>query len=332
MPRALWTGFVSFGLVSVPVGLFRATEDQTVHFHQIHKGTSHRIRYKKVDEVTGDEVPADEIVNGFDLGDGDYVIVTKDELKDAAPGKSELIEISDFVDLAAIDPIHFRQTYFLAPRGKGADRAYSLLRQAMQESKKIGIATLVLRDKEHLVAIRPGDDALILETMYFPAEIRSASEELDSLPEQVNFKGRELDVAKTLIDSLTVDWEPDRYHNTYRSRVEELIESKRKGKAIVAKTSKPKTNVVDLMAALEASVARTGKKPPKPARSAKPPAPPAPPASQPALEKLSKAKLAALAAEFEIEGRSSMKKDDLVTALNDAGATPKGKSRTSATA
>jgi DNA end-binding protein Ku len=339
MARALWTGFVSFGLVSVPVGLFRATDDQTVHFHQIHKGTSHRIRYKKVDEVTGDEVPAAEIVNGFDLGDGEYVIVTKDELKDAAPGKSELIEISDFVDLAAIDPIYFRQSYYLAPRGKGADRAYSLLRQAMQESEKIGIATLVLRDKEHLVAIRPGDDALILETMHFPAEIRSASEELESLPEQASFKGRELDVAKTLIDSLTVGWEPDRYHNTYRSRVEELIESKRDGKVVVAKTSKPKTNVVDLMAALEASVARTGKTSTKTSSKASGKASSKAAdkaarksAAEPPLEKLSKAKLAALAAEFEIAGRSAMSKDDLVTALSDAGAAPKGKSRTAATA
>jgi DNA end-binding protein Ku len=326
MARSLWTGFVTFGLVSVPVGLFRATDDQTVHFHQIHKGTSNRIRYKKVDEVTGDEVPATEIVNGFDLGDGEYVIVTKEELKDAAPGKSELIEISDFVDLTAIDPIYFRSTYYLAPRGKGADRAYSLLRQAMQDSKKIAIATLVLRDKEHLVAIRPGDEALILETMYFPAEIRSASEELDTLPEQVTFQGRELDVAKTLIDSLTVDWEPDRYHNTYRSRVEELIEHKRDGKSVVAKTSKPKTNVVDLMAALEASVARTGKPAAKP--TAKPAAKPAAqPVGEPTLEKLSKAKLSALAAEFEIAGRSAMSKDDLVNALNDVGATTKGKSR-----
>ncbi|HEX3825447.1 MAG TPA: Ku protein [Mycobacteriales bacterium] len=334
MARALWTGYVTFGLVSVPVGLFRATEDQTVHFHQIHKGTSHRIRYKKVDEVTGDEIPATEIVNGFDLGDGEYVIVTKEELKDAAPGKSEQIEISDFVDLAAIDPIYFRSTYYLAPRGKGADRAYSLLRQAMQESKKIGIATLVLRDKEHLVAIRPGDEALVLETMHFPAEIRSASEELDSLPEQVSFEGRELTVAKTLIDSLTVEWEPDRYQNTYRAKIEELIESKRDGKVIVAKTSKPKTNVVDLMAALEASVARTGGSGSgTPAKSGKTDRAARPASTAPIpLEELSKAKLSELAAEFEIAGRSSMSKQDLVSALNDAGAPAKPKRRKAASA
>jgi DNA end-binding protein Ku len=312
MARALWTGFVSFGLVSVPVGLFRATEDQTVHFNQIHKGTSHRIRYKKVDEVTGDEVPAEEIVNGFDPGDGEYIIVTKEELKDAAPGKSELIEISDFVDLASIDPVHFRASYYLAPRGKGADRAYSLLRQAMQETNKIGIATLVLRDKEHLVAIRPGEDALILETMYFPAEIRSASQELDSLPEQVTFEGRELAVAKTLVESLTVEWQPERYHNTYRARIEELLESKRQGNAVVAKTeARPKTNVVDLMSALEASVART--------KGAD--------AAGPALDTLTKPELLARATEFDIAGRSAMNKAELVAALTEAGAATKGRGR-----
>jgi DNA end-binding protein Ku len=336
MARAIWTGFVTFGLVSVPVGMFRATEDQTLHFNQLNKGTGHRIRYKKVDEVSGEEVPATEIVNGHDMGDGEYVIVTKEELKDAAPGKSEAMEISDFVDLSSIDPIYFRQSYYLAPKGKGADRAYSLLRQAMQETGKIGIATLVLRDKEHLVAIRPGDDALICETMYFPAEIRTASEELETLPEQISFEGRELTVAKTLIESLSVEWEPERYHNTYRDKIDELIESKRNGGAsVVAKTSKPATNVVDLMSALEASVARSstssgGAKPSAgPAKSAaKPKA--APSAQEPELEKLSKAKLAELAAEFEIAGRSSMSKDDLVSALNDAGANGKSKRRKAA--
>src|SRR5580693_5348955 len=151
MARATWSGFLSFGLVSVPVGLYTATADQTIHFNQLHKGTSNRVRYKKVDEDTGEELSTDDIVNGYPLGGGEYVVVTREEMADAAPGKSELIEIQDFVDLDDIDPIFFRSSYYLAPKGKGADRAYALLLQAMLETKKVGIATLVLRDKVYFV-------------------------------------------------------------------------------------------------------------------------------------------------------------------------------------
>lgn len=258
----MWSGYLSFGLVNIPVGLFSASSDGTVHFNQLHKGTSNRIRYRKVDEATGEEVPASDIVNGYDAGGGEYVIVTKDELKAVAAGKSELIEISDFVDLAQIDPVYFRQTYYLAPRGKGTDRAYGLLRQAMNETGKVGIATLVMRDKEHLVAVRPREDVLILETLYFAEEIRDPAEELDSLPEATTFAGRELEVAKKLVESLTTDWKPEAYRNTYRERVEELIENKRKGNEVVFEEERPKSNVIDLVTALEASLARaTGAQP-----------------------------------------------------------------------
>jgi DNA end-binding protein Ku len=260
MARAMWTGFLSFGLVNVPVGMYSATTDQTVHFNQLHKGTSHRVRYKKVDEATGEELELADIVNGYEISSGEYVVVTKEELKEAAPGKSDTIEISDFVGLDEIDPKFFRQTYYLAPKGKGADRAYALLRQAMRDANKVGVATVVLRDKEHLVAVRPADDVLIVETMFFESEIRDARAELETLPpEDVAFQERELDIARQLIDALTTDWDPSRYQNTYRDRIEELIERKREGKAIVFETEAPKSNVVDLMAALEASIARTGK-------------------------------------------------------------------------
>jgi DNA end-binding protein Ku len=316
MARSLWTGFVSFGLVSVPVGLYSASDDQTVHFNQINKETSHRIRYKKVDEVSGEEVPATDIVNGYDTGSGEYVIVTREELKEAAPGKSDVIEISDFVDLAAIDPVYFKSTYYLAPRGKGADRAYSLLRQAMDESGKIGIATLILRDKEHLVAIRPGADVLILETMYFPAEIRDPRAELDTLPEKVSFEGRELDVAKMLIDSLSIEWEPDRYSNSYLGRVEALIASKQEGRVLVPSSKPaPTTNVVDLMAALEASVARTSGD-----AADSTTADSTSTSSDRDLDKLTKAELQRLAADFDVEGRSKMPKEELVAAVTAAEA------------
>jgi DNA end-binding protein Ku len=344
MARSIWSGFLSFGLVNVPVGLYPATADQTIHFNQLHKGTSHRIRYKKVDEVTGDEVATDEIVSGFPLGGGEYVVVTRDELKEAAPGKSETIEISDCVDLGEIDPVHFRQTYYLAPRGKGADRAYALLRQAMHETGKIGIATMVLRDKEHLVAVRPGDDVLILETMYFADEIRSPGEELETLPKEASFAGRELEVAKRLVESLTVPWEPADYQNTYRARVEELIEHKREGQSVVFEEERPKSNVIDLMAALEASVAKMG-----PGAEAGGTSSEGTGASgtrggrargggdsgtgrrqaggesgPPDLDAMSKADLMARAAELDIPGRSKMSKPELIKAIQAASRPKRG--------
>ena len=356
MARSIWSGFLSFGLVNLPVGLYPATADQTIHFNQLHKGTSHRIRYKKVDEVTGDEVKTEDIVSGFPLGGGEYVVVTRDELKGAAPGKSETIEISDFVDLGEIDPVHFRQTYYLAPRGKGADRAYALLRQAMDETGKIGIATMVLRDKEHLVAVRPGDDVLILETMYFADEIRSPSEELETLPKDASFQGRELDVAKRLVESLTVPWAPEEYHNTYRARVEELIEHKREGQAVVFEAERPKSNVIDLMAALEASVEKmgpggaagaaesgtrgTGARESAARRAGdgrgrgggaqagrgRSPAAETGPAD---LEELPKSELVARAAELDIAGRSKMSKPELIKAIRAASRPKRGTRRIS---
>jgi len=269
MARATWSGFLSFGLVSVPVGLYSATADQTIHFNQLHKGTSHRVRYKKVDEDTGEELSSEDIVNGYPLGGGEYVVVTKEEMSSAAPGKSELIEIQDFVDLNEIDPIFFRQSYYLAPKGKGADRAYALLLEAMRETNKVGIATLVLRDKEHLVAVRPSEKVLMLETMYFEDEIRNPEQELDTLPEVGHSGERELKIAKQLIDSLTDEWEPSRYQNTYRTRVEELIERKREGNAVVVGSDElPKSNVVDLMSALQESIERSKGRPRKSAARA----------------------------------------------------------------
>jgi DNA end-binding protein Ku len=349
MARSIWSGFLSFGLVNVPVGLYPATADQTIHFNQLHKGTSHRIRYKKVDEVTGTEVATEDIVSGFPLGGGEYVVVSRDELKEAAPGKSETIEISDFVDLSEIDPVHFRQTYYLAPRGKGADRAYALLRQAMAETGKIGIATMVLRDKEHLVAVRPGDDVLILETMYFADEIRSPTEELETLPQDASFGGRELEVAKRLVESLTVSWAPEDYQNTYRARVEELIDRKREGQSVVFEEERPKSNVIDLMAALEASVAtmgpgaagggtqaagtstkgsgargsgtsreRGGGQAAGSDRAA------AATSGPPDLGAMSKADLLARAAELDIPGRSKMSKPELIKAIQAAGRPKRG--------
>ena len=258
MARTIWTGSLSFGLVNVPVGLYTATRDRSIHFNQFEEGTSDRIRYKKINERTGEEVDNARIVKGVDIGGGDYVILSDDELEAAAPERSRAIEITDFVDLDAIDPIYYRTTYYLAPQGDGAGKAYALLRKAMRASNKVGIATIVMRGKEYLVAVRPEDDVLALETMYFADEVRSPTDELPVAGSEAGDAGlsdRELTTAQLLIDSMASEWEPDQYHDTYRQRVEELIDQKRRGEEIVTEAEPPRqSNVVDLMEALQASV------------------------------------------------------------------------------
>ena len=202
MPRAIWTGSLSFGLVNVPVGLFTATDDKAIHFNQFQAGTSDRVRQKRVNERTGDEVEYAEVVKGYDLGGGEYVIVTPEELESVEPGRSRTIEITDFVDLDAIDPIYYKSTYFLGPQGDQAVRPYALLREAMAESNKVAVASLVLRTKEHLVTIRPMQSVLALETMYFADEIRDPIKEIPLSQADLSFSDRELSTAKLLIDSM----------------------------------------------------------------------------------------------------------------------------------
>lgn len=327
MPRALWSGVLAFGLVNVPVGLFSATSEKSVRFHQLNKATGNRVRYRKVDEATGEEVTTGDIVSGYDTGDDEYVVVEREELASVAPGRSELMEISDFVDLADIDPTFYRQTYYLAPRGKGADRAYALLRKAMAETGKAGVATMVMRDREHLVVIRPAGDALIVESLYFADEIRDPVDVVGDLPGDDSFADRELKIAEQLIDSLAVEWEPQRYHDTYRSRVQELIESKREGRKVVTAKKAPRTNVIDLMAALEESIAARGgrgaraekagkpKKAGKATRDGEAAAADGVPSE---YAELSKAELLKLAAKIDLKGRSSMSKDELAAAVASA--------------
>ena len=253
--RTIWKGALSFGLVNIPVGVYPATSDKSIHFNQFEDGTSDRIRYKKVNERTGEEVPQDRIVRGFDLGGGEYVILSEEELESAEPKKSRQIEISDFVGLVDIDPVFFRSSYYLAPEGAGADKAYALLRRAMSEAGRVAIATLVMRNKEYLVAIRPEDDALALHTMYFSDEVRAPGRDLE-LPETGDVTDRELSMAQLLIESMESDWDPERFHDTHREKVEALIEEKRNGHEIVLQEGpEPAAKVVDLMEALNASIA-----------------------------------------------------------------------------
>jgi DNA end-binding protein Ku len=255
VPRTIWKGALSFGLVNIPVGLYPATSDKSIHFNQFEEGTSDRIRYKKVNERTGDEVPQDRIVRGFDLGGGEYVILSEEELESAEPKKSRQVEISDFVEQADIDPVYFRSSYYLAPEGAGADKAYALLRQAMADAGRVAIATLVMRNKEYLVAIRPEDEVLALHTMYFSDEVRSPGRDI-ALPDTEDVTDRELSMAQLLIESMESDWDPERFHDTHREKVEALIEEKRAGHEIVLQDEpEAPAKVVDLMEALNASIA-----------------------------------------------------------------------------
>jgi DNA end-binding protein Ku len=305
MARAIWTGSISFGLVSIPVGLFSATEDHTIHFNQFERGTADRIRYQRINERTGKEVEYSDIVKGRDVGDGEYVIVEPGELADIAPGRSRSIEISTFVDLDEIDPIHFQKTYWLAPEGEQYARPYALLREAMARTNRAGIATFVMRGKEYLTAIRAHGDVLALETLFFADEIRDPST-LDELPAKVKPKGKELEMATALIESMSGPWRPEDYRDTYTERVEKLIEDKRRGREVLTEAEPPEpTAMPDLIAALERSVAnaRGGLKPDRKDQD---------------LSTASKAELMDLARELDVKGRSSMNRDELADAVTKA--------------
>lgn len=255
MARAIWSGVLTFGLVTVPVQLFTATEDHTVHFHQFQRGTSDRVRRKRVNERTGDEVANDEIVKGYDLGGGEHVLVEPEELNDIAPGKSQTIDIAGFVDAAAIEPVYFSRTYYLAPKGEEYAHVYELLRTALARADKSGVATFVMRGKQYLIALRAQAQCLVLHTLHWADEVRDPERELPTLPERGEAGGRELETARQLIDALSIEWRPEDFHDTYAERVHELIDAKAAGRQIVSAEGPPEaTNVIDLMDALQASV------------------------------------------------------------------------------
>jgi DNA end-binding protein Ku len=252
MPRAIWSGTISFGLVNVPVKLHTATEEKDVSFHQFsEKGD--RIKNKRVSEKTGREIDFKDIVKGYEVSKGKFVIVTPEELESVDPGPKRTIEIEDFVELSEIDPIYYVKTYYLAPdSGQGATRAYALLREAMSKSEKIAIGRFVMRTKQYLVALRPVDKVLTLTTLYFSDEVRDWKD-LD-VPGAIKLKPREMEIAERLIDSLTTTWKPEKYDDTYRERVLKLVKDKAKGKEIVVEEREEPAKVTDLLAALEASV------------------------------------------------------------------------------
>jgi DNA end-binding protein Ku len=254
MPRAIWSGAISFGLVNVPVKLYSAVSRKTVRFHQLHDETGVRIAQKRVDPSTGEEVSYDQIVKGYELSPDSYVVITPEELESLDPEKTRSIDISDFVQLDQIDPIYFDHPYYLAP-SQGGTKAYELLRQAMDEAGKVAIGKVVIRSKESLVAIRANGPILTMETMLFADEVVDPTS-LDEIPvEDGKATKQELAMAQQLIDSLSGDFEPAKYEDTYRERVLDLIERKAQGEEIaVQPAAEEPAKVPDLMAALEESI------------------------------------------------------------------------------
>jgi DNA end-binding protein Ku len=256
MARSSWSGAISFGLVNVPIKLYSAVSRKTVRFNQLNAETGNRIQQKRVDPDTGEEVPYERIVKGFELTKDRYVVITPDELDALDPERTRTIQIEDFVDQVDIDPIYYDHPYYLVP-DKGAAKAYGLLLNAMEASDKVAIARVVIRSKEQLVAIRPAGDLLMMETMIFHDEV-VPHDEIDDLPDSKDLKvsDREIKMAQQLIDSLSSEFDPSQYRDEYRDKVLELIERKASGEEIAVQPESPKpAKVPDLMAALEASLA-----------------------------------------------------------------------------
>jgi DNA end-binding protein Ku len=256
MARAIWTGAISFGMVTVPVKLYSALNRKSVRFHQLSGKTGVRVAQKRVDAQSGEEVPYESIVKGYEIAPDRYVVIEPGELEAIEPKKTRTIEIEDFVELSQIDPIYYEHPYYLAP-GPGGAKPYRLLLEAMRETGKVAIARVVIRSKEQLVAIRPMGEALGMATMLFADEVL-APDRIDEVAEaaQVKTTKRELDIAEQLVGSLAGDFEPDRYRDTYREQVLAMIERKAQGEEIAVQP--PAEEVAapapDLMSALKASL------------------------------------------------------------------------------
>lgn len=352
MARPMWTGVLTFGLVSVPVALYTATQSHDVHFHQLQRGTSDRVRNKRVNERTGKEVNYADIVKGYEVTEGEYVIVEPDELEQISPGRSRTIDIAGFVDLSDVDPIFFDRTYYLGPRGKEYQKVYALLVEALEHAGKAGLAMFAMRGKEYLTAVRSENGLLELHTMHFADEVRDPHSEVGDLPEKVKLSPQEVKTAEQLIGMLAIDWDPEQWHDTYEEQVKKLVQDKLAGReiAVSAGPAPEATNVIDLMDALRRSLetARKGeptKEPGKPradrpqaARASRSPKPTggkkttaakAGPAAKTTkrvsatgkqqLSQLTKAELYKRAADLDIPHRSAMTRDELQQALEHAG-------------
>jgi DNA end-binding protein Ku len=254
MPRAIWKGAINFGLVTIPVGLYTATDNKTPKFKQLRKTDHSPIKYKRVAEADGEEVVWDEIVKGYEFEKDRYVVFTDEELASAHPAGNKLVDVVQFVDESEIDPMMYKSSYYLAPEKTGI-KAYRILEQALQAKGRVGIAKVSIREKQQLATLRAKDGMIVMETMFWPDELRAAAfEEMDA---EVEIRSEEVEMAASIIDNLTRPFEGDDYIDSTRGAIEDLAEKKVAGEEIVAPASPEPTKVVDLLEALKASVEAT---------------------------------------------------------------------------
>jgi DNA end-binding protein Ku len=258
--RAIWSGVISFGLVSVPVRMYTATESKELKFHFLDRRDMAPIGYDKVNKETGESVGADDIVRGFEVDKGRFVELTDEDIDRLDIELTHAIDICDFVAIDEIDPIYFRKAYYVLPQ-EGAEKPYRLLARALEETGRVAIAKVVIRNKQHLAAIRPAEGTLVLETLYYADEVRR--------PEQApkpQVREPEVEMAKTLIENLAAKWDPEKYHDRYRSELLDLLRKKAKGQKLPEPSADEGGEVLDLMEALRQSVAATKKRRAGPAR------------------------------------------------------------------
>jgi DNA end-binding protein Ku len=324
MARAIWSGSINFGLVSIPVKLYGATEPKDVRFHELEAETGKRIHHKRVAGTSNREVPYDDVVKGYEVSKGQYVVVTPEELEAIEPGRGRTIDVEDFVDLAVIDPVCLEKAYYLVPDvDRGGAKPYALLLKALDRTGKVGVGTFVLRTKQHLTAIRPSDGVLALHTMFFADEVRTGAD-LENVPVRARVSSREVEMAERLIESQSTDWRPAKYKDTYRQRALKLVRDKAKGKEIAVEREAEAAPIRDIMEALRASV-EASKRGEKLAdvrtrlqRERREPAGRRHRGRKEDLASLPKERLLERARRADISGRSAMSKQELVEALRQA--------------
>lgn len=254
--HTMWKGSISFGLVNIPIKLYSATEDKDIKLRNLHKECHSPIQYEKTCSTCEKEVSNDDMVKGYEYVKGKFVILSDEELKELKEEhEDKSVEIIDFVDLGDIDPIYFNRSYFMGP-GENGSKAYALLREALQKSGKIGIAEMAIRSKQHMAIVRVYKNSLVMETIHYPDEVRNVGE-VPGVPENIDINEKELDTAIMLIDQLTTEFNPEKYKDDYRTALMELIQSKIENNEGTTSKEAPRTNVVDLMSALQASIEKT---------------------------------------------------------------------------